>query len=533
MHADDNKPGEAKKPEAAQTAEREDEGEAGEVKQSEFAPEVEMEEDVDPYAEEDDDEDEEDDDEDEDEDGEDGDGAEAGIPELAIVVPDPQKPKPTSMVPPAVLARAKQAAAAAKVGEPIGAQGAPQAQGVPRIPQPVGMPTPLPAQIQPMVPNNKLILRNGQSPGDGILLAFAALSLQQSYPGLFQVDLRTPYQELYEGMYGGVLSRIDDKEAGVTVIDMNYETIHQSNQRPYFYMMGMVHDLSLKLKLPIAPAHYQGFLPVRDEEKGWFTAPRQDLGKDVPYWVINAGWKDDYTAKQWSTIEYQRLIDMFPNVYFAQIGHKDHNHPVLEGPNVLNYVGKTDLRQMVRLIWGAYGVITPCSMAMLLAYALPACERWKMKSRACIALGGGREPNHWQQGPNQQYMHTCGMLDCCDYGGCWKSRVTPLNDGDGKDGELCTHPVKLPNGQIIGKCMDMIRADDIARLMLMYIQQERFDSGSDSILMKAYIEGPEMPKGMRQLPGLVRQKQNANAQQGKSGGKQRKKDKKNGRKRRR
>lgn len=517
------------------------------VEPNEFAAQVELEPDVDlrdeqpadPEAEADDAEDdevdgeeeeeEEDCDEDEDEDEEEDDDS----MELDIVVPEPVTaprlvPPNTQSIPPAVLERMRQAQAAAQAkvqqtqqvtgGDLPQMQITPNSQPnnqMPQIPQPVGMPTPPPAPSHPMAPSRKLILRNGQSPGDGILLAFAATSLQQSYPGLFEIDVRTPYNELYEGMYGGIFTKIDDNDAAAITIDMAYETIHQSNQRPYFYMAGMVHDLSLKLRLPIAPANYQGFLTLRPEEKGWFTGPRQDLGRDVPYWIINAGWKDDYTAKQWSTIEYQRLVDMFPDVYFAQIGHKDHHHPDLKGDNVLNYVGKTDLRQLIRLIWGAYGVITPCSMAMLLSYALPACEMWKMKSRACIVLGGGREPNHWQQGPNQQYIHACGMLDCCDYGGCWKSRIVPIGDKDNKDTELCMHPVKLPNGQIIGKCMDMIRAEDIARLMLMYTQQERFDSGSGGQLMKAYIEGPKMPSGMRQLPGLAKQKQLLNANKGK------------------
>jgi len=378
---------------------------------------------------------------------------------------------------------------------------------------PKSFPAPPPAPPAPANPSRKLILRNGQSPGDGIMLAFAIASIQESYPGLFQIDVRTPYNELFEGMYGNTLTPLGDNEPDAKTIDMAYETIHQSNQRPYHYMNGMVQDLALKLNMPITPAHFQGFLPVREEEKSWIIAVEQDVGKRVPYWVINAGWKDDYSAKQWSTTEYQRLVNMFPDVYFAQVGHADHNHPDLKGDNVLNYVGKTDLRQLIRLIWGSFGVITPCSMAMLMAYALPACEHWKLKSRACIVLGGGREPNHWQQGPNQQYLHTCGILDCCDHGGCWKSRVTPLNDGDPKDKELCVYPVKLPSGQVIAKCMDMVRAEDVARLMLMYTQKSEFDSGSGGEPVKA--QSIKTPKGMRVLPGISKKKQKDNARKGK------------------
>ena len=53
------------------------------------------------------------------------------------------------------------------------------------------------------------------------------------------------------------------------------------------------------------------------------------------------------------------------------------------------------------------------------------------------------------------------MLDCCDLGGCWKSRVVPLQDGDIKDSSLCIYPVALETGQYIPKCMDMIAVEDV------------------------------------------------------------------------
>jgi hypothetical protein len=58
------------------------------------------------------------------------------------------------------------------------------------------------------------------------------------------------------------------------------------------------------------------------------------------------------------------------------------------------------------------------------------------------------------------------MLPCCDNGGCWKSRVVPLGDGDDKDRpeELCVDVVGgLP------RCMDMITADDVIRRIELYL----------------------------------------------------------------
>ncbi len=150
-------------------------------------------------------------------------------------------------------------------------------------------------------------------------------------------------------------------------------------------------------------------------------------------------------------------------------------YTLLEGDNVINLVGKTDLRQLIRLIYNAFGVVTPVSVPMVMAYATPAHPRFKRRSRACVVLAGGREPNHWQQAPNQQFLHTCGMLDCCDHGGCWKSRVVPLGDGDAKDRDLCFYPVTLKSGQSIARCMDMISVDEVCLAIRKYANSLDFN----------------------------------------------------------
>jgi hypothetical protein len=101
------------------------------------------------------------------------------------------------------------------------------------------------------------------------------------------------------------------------------------------------------------------------------------------------------------------------------------------------------------------------------------------RTRPCVVVAGGREPTHWEAYPNHQFIHTIGALPCCQTGGCWKSRVRPLGDGDVKDRpeDLCVNVVgDLP------KCMDMITADEVIRRIELY-----FDGGA-----VAYL-GPEYP----------------------------------------
>lgn len=315
---------------------------------------------------------------------------------------------------------------------------------------------------------HKIIFRNGQCPGDLAMLAYAIKSLHESHPNRFITDVRSPCPEIFEG--NKFITHLNDNEA--THIDIGYtDAISNSNQKPYHFVIGFLKQMERLLQLKITPANFNGFIDIRDEEKRWYSAIYEIVGKDVPYWIIDAGYKKDYTAKKWDHERFQKIVDSCPDVQFVQIGvdNPHHVHKPLIGNNLINLIGKTDLRQLIRLIWNAYGVITPVSMPMVLAYGIPAHPRFKRLSRACIVIAGGREPNHWQQGPNQQYLHTCGMLSCCDYGGCWKSRVVPLGDGDNKDQSLCINPVKLPSGDTIAKCMDMISAEEVITLVRKYM----------------------------------------------------------------
>ncbi len=312
----------------------------------------------------------------------------------------------------------------------------------------------------------KLLLRNHQSPGDICMLAYAIKCLHETYPGRFLTDFRGTSRELFH--YNPYITPLDEKDGGVTVINAEYPLVHRSNEYPHHFIHAFVRDLETKLDIRIEFSKFQGFIPIGEEEQHWYSAVHEIRGEDPPYWIVNAGHKYDFTAKQWEYARYQQVADRFPETLFVQVGQTDHCHPRLEGDNVINLVGKTDTRQLIRLVYNSFGVITPVSFPMHLAYGVPAHPRFHRLSRACIVLSGGREPSHWQFGPNLQFLHTCGMLPCCDNGGCWKSRVVPLGDGDEKDRSLCLYPTATPSGQAIPKCMDMITVDEVCRKVEMF-----------------------------------------------------------------
>jgi len=144
-------------------------------------------------------------------------------------------------------------------------------------------------------------------------------------------------------------------------------------------------------------------------------------------------------------------VDHFKDrMLFVQVGEKGHAHPALDG--VLDLRGKTSIRQFVRLMHHAQGVLCPVTFAMHLAAAVETRPD-APESRPCVVVAGGREPVHWEAYPHHRFLHTQGALPCCQSGGCWKSRTLPLGDGDSKDNPAhrCIDVVgELP------KCMDMI-----------------------------------------------------------------------------
>jgi ADP-heptose:LPS heptosyltransferase len=195
--------------------------------------------------------------------------------------------------------------------------------------------------------------------------------------------------------------------------------------------------------------------------------PLSKLKHDGPFWIIVAGGKQDFTAKWWNPLSYQKVVDHFQGkIQFVQCGAARDWHPALTG--VINLVGQTSLRDMVRLMYQADGVVCPVTFAMHLAAAVPL--RPGQVSRGCVVVAGGREPVQWEAYPGHQFLHTQGALECCATGGCWKSRCQPIGDGDSKDNDLCIKPVTIAENLLIPRCMDLISPQRVIEAIELYYE---------------------------------------------------------------
>jgi ADP-heptose:LPS heptosyltransferase len=241
----------------------------------------------------------------------------------------------------------------------------------------------------------------------------------------------------------------------------HYPLIHRCNTAPYHFIHGFVEYLNDQLGLDIKPTEFKGDIYLSEEEKERPGPVEAVLGAKRPYWVMAAGGKYDFTIKWWHRRRWQAVVDHFrKDLLFVQVGEKGHYHPPLKG--VVDLRGKTSLRDLVRLIYHANGVVCPITLPMHLAAAVPVPEGRK-RLRSCIVIAGGREPAHWEQYPGHHFLHTIGALDCCARGGCWKSRTVPLGDGSPLDqpDSLCVDVT----ARGLPRCMDMISTRQVCELI--------------------------------------------------------------------
>ena len=309
----------------------------------------------------------------------------------------------------------------------------------------------------------KLILTNGQSPGDILMLTAAVRDLHQTYPGAFQTDVRTSAPQMWEN--NPYVTPLREDDAGVRTLECHYPLIHRSHEGNYHFAYGFVDYLNQQLGLEIRQSARKGDIHLSDTEKSWTSQVEEITGASVPFWIVAGGGKYDYTIKWWDSRRYQDVVDHFRGkLQFVQVGEKHHYHPTLR--HVLDLRGKTDIRQLIRLVYHAQGVLCGVTLLMHLAAAV---ETTDGTDRPCVVVAGGREPPQWEAYPSHEFIDTIGKLPCCSPQACWRSRTVPLGDGDEKDSpdSLCKDVVgTLP------RCMDMIQADDVIERIQRYIDRD-------------------------------------------------------------
>ena len=314
----------------------------------------------------------------------------------------------------------------------------------------------------------KLLLRNNLSLGDVVVCSAAIRDLHKAHPGKFITGYTGSCDKVFQ--HNPYIQNEPDAEE----IKLEYPAIHKSNQRPRHFIEAYHEFLSSTLGVEIPVTEFKGDIHLTEDEKKWISQVHEILKFDAPFWIIVSGGNFDFTCKWWGHHNYQKVVDeMRDKVLLVHVGEKNHHHPPLNG--VVDLRGKTNVRQLIRLVHHSQGIVCPVTSLMHLAAAVPA-KKGNPTNRACIVVAGGREPVSWEQYPSHQFMHTIGMLPCCQTGGCWKSRTVALNDGDGKDNSLCAAPVTISVGSQIPKCMDMITPTSVVANIYKYLEGGSYET---------------------------------------------------------
>lgn len=322
----------------------------------------------------------------------------------------------------------------------------------------------------------RIILKTELSPGDVLMLTAAVRDLHRTNPGCFQTDVRTHFPDLWTA--NPFRTPMDESESGVEVIEAHYPSIRDVGHSPRHFIEGYGSYLSQVLRVPVRTHRFGGDIHLTAEERARPPLVWDLLGSRVPYWIIDAGGKFDFTVKWWATERWQAVVDALRGrVLFVQVGAANHFHPRLDG--VLDLRGLTTIRDLVHLTHHAEGVLCPITFPMHLAAAV---ERPSGRDgvRPCVVVAGGREPLHWFSYPGHQVLHRVGALACCAETGCWKARTVPLGDRTPFDeaGSLC---VDVDAARGLPRCLSMIEPVEVVRAVECYLS-----GGRSRVLGKAH-----------------------------------------------
>lgn len=347
----------------------------------------------------------------------------------------------------------------------------------------------------------RVLLRNGQSPGDVLMLTAAVRDLHRAYPGKYLTAVRTSCPAIWDNNP----LVVSEKALGEPdrIIDCLCPELDRANKRPTHFVGAVVSDVGSQLGIHIPVSAFKGDLYLSDHERA-SPGPLTRAGYHGPYWVVVAGGKYDYTTKWWDPDFYQAVVDHFEGrIRFVQCGERGHWHPPLR--NVLNLVGRTDTRDFIRTVYHADGVLCPITFAMHLAAAVPP-KPGGPAAKPCVVIAGGREPPHWEMYPTHQFLHTVGALDCCAAGGCWRSRCQPVEDGppQGSGGD-CLRPVTVRDRLRIAACMTMITPLKVIHAIETYYAGGvlSFDGRTDQAHVPTIVEQPSFSKPALKPSGVA------------------------------
>lgn len=291
----------------------------------------------------------------------------------------------------------------------------------------------------------KIIFENHQAPGDIVVMTGAIRDLKKARPD-YEIAMDTTAMDIW--LLNPHLSWFPRSEADVTV-KLGYSDIHNAGRSGRHFSSAFHLEIEKLLNIRLVQSVIWPDLHLSDEEKA------VEQNEHGAYWIINAGYKNDYPLKSWGHERYQEVVDLLRGtIKFVQVGEDSPGHTHLPIDGAVNLIGQTSMRDYMRLAYHSQGSLGPVSMHAHVSAAF---------RKPCVVIAGGREPYRWESYPNQRYLHTNGLLPCCAIDGCWKNKLE----------WQVTSGSEMPCTNTVGssaRCMTMITPSQVAEEILRYQQ---------------------------------------------------------------
>ncbi len=306
----------------------------------------------------------------------------------------------------------------------------------------------------------KIKLRNYQCPGDIIVMTGAIRDLKKQYPE-YEVTMDTTCNDIW--LLNPHVSWNNEVDK---TFEFNYDDVHNSDKSGRHFSNAFHIQLEELLDIKLRQSEIWPELYLSDDEMA-SNKLKEDTGYDGKYWILNAGYKNDFSLKHWGISNYQEVVNRLKGkVKFVQVGEDSPGHVHIPIDGAINYIGRTNIREYIRLAYHSQGSIGPVSMHIHVSAAY---------RKPCVIIGGGREPFRWEVYPNQRYIHTNGLLPCCNLNACWKKwlpfevtfemKAQTTFEGEKWEDKVCTNVVGNKS-----KCMSMITPDMVIREIMGYYE---------------------------------------------------------------
>jgi ADP-heptose:LPS heptosyltransferase len=327
-----------------------------------------------------------------------------------------------------------------------------------------------------------IVLVHNLAPGDIVVMSALVRDLALTFPGRFDIHVYTSCTTLWDNN-PYIAQAWKTMPPDMPAYTLKYQPMITAADRLQLHFLTAYHrsfEEQTKIKVPLLLP--KGDLHLTEKE-------RDESPVSGRYWIVINGGKSDFTNKVWSGLRMQQVVDRLRDygIRCVQCGATAHGNWHMPLSNVLDLIGKTNLRELLWLIQHADGVICPVTAAMHMAAAL---------DRPCVCIAGGREHWWWEAYVNVQgvdhfgpiasgkvraphrFLHTQTLFDCCSTKGCWLNKI--LRSQPDSHQSYCKRPTEDGYGQAIPQCMAAITVDHVVDAVLSYYQDGTHVHASDT-----------------------------------------------------